>query len=107
MADWTNLKCYLKDKGKLVTFVSLYGVNPRCEGNTLILPFEAKDNASRFSSGPAKSEVAEAINDLYGIKPEIKCIYEEKITEIENASNDIFDNLAKISTNYPENFKID
>ena len=107
VADWTNLKCYLKDKGKLVTFVSLYGVNPRCEGNTLILPFEAKDNASRFSSGPAKSEVAEAINDLYGIKPEIKCIYEEKITEIENASNDIFDNLAKISTNYPENFKID
>ena len=104
---WDNVKLHLKDNGKLVSFVSLYGVNPRIEGDALILPFESRDSASRYANGSEKADLAAAINAVYGVNPEIKCIFEEKTTEFADASNDIFDNLAKISTNYPENFKID
>ena len=104
---WDNVKLHLKDNGKLVSFVSLYGVNPRVEGDVLILPFESKDSATRYATGSEKADLAASINAVYGVNPEIKCIFEEKTTEFADASNDIFDNLAKISTNYPENFKID
>ena len=104
---WDNVKLHLKDNGKLVSFVSLYGVNPRVEGDVLILPFESKDSAAKYANGSEKADLAASINAVYGVNPEIKCIFEEKTTEFADASNDIFDNLAKISTNYPENFKID
>jgi len=104
---WENVKRYLEDNGKLISFVSLYGVVPRCEGSTLILAFDDRDSASRFSTGSGKTDLAFAINELYGANPEIKCVFEEKTTENTAASNEIFDNLAKISTDFPENFKID
>ena len=111
MADvvnrWDDIKRHLEDSGKLISFVSLYGVNPRLDGDTLILPFESKDAASRFATGAGKTDLSAAIGELLGKTIDIKCIFEEKSTENSEASNEIFDNLAKISANYPENFKID
>ncbi len=107
VARWDDIKRHLEDSGKLISFVSLYGVNPRMDGETLILPFETKDAASRFSTGAGKTDLSAAIAEMFGKTVDIKCIFEEKSAEISSASNEIFDNLAKISANYPENFKID
>ena len=104
---WDDIKRFLEDSGKLISFVSLYGVNPRMDGDVLVLPFESKDAASRFSTGAGKSDLSAAIEQMFGKTLEIKCIFEEKSNENIGASNEIFDNLAKISANYPENFKID
>jgi len=107
VAGWNDVKCGLEEKGKLISFVSLYGVNPRAEGDSIILPFDTKDAFARFNSSNAKADLLEVIAALFGINPDIKSIYEEKTNEISGVSNDIFDDIAKISTKFPENFKID
>ena len=104
---WDDIKRFLEDSGKLISFVSLYGVNPRMEDDTLILPFETNDAASRFATGAGKTDLVAAIEQMFGKTVDIKCVFEEKSAENTGASNEIFDNLAKISANYPENFKID
>lgn len=104
---WDDVKRVLEQNGKLISFVSLYGVVPRGEGDTLILPFDTKEAAAKFNSGSALADVKEAINMIFGLQPQVKCIFEEANNENIPAGNDIFDNLAKISTQFPENFKID
>ncbi len=107
VSGWDQVKRALESKGKLLSFVSLYGVTPKCDKDNLLLCFNSKDSASKFASGQPKADVAEVIEELFGLKPEIKCIFEEKNDEINEGENDIFDNIAKISSDYPENFKID
>ena len=105
--QWDRVKLSLEEKGRLISFVSLYGVNPRGEEDTLILPFDSKDSASNFANGPGKKDLCDVIMELFGVEANVKCIYEEKTNENIDASNEIFDNLARISSDYPENFKID
>lgn len=107
ISGWDQVKKALESKGKLLSFVSLYGVTPKCNKDTLVLCFNSKDSASKFATGTQKADVAEVIEELFGLKPEIKCIFQEKNDEAYDAGDDIFDNIAKISSDYPENFKID
>ena len=98
---------WLESSGRLITFVSLYGVTPREENGELVLGFETKDAASRFSTGGSVGDVKDAVKNVFGLEVNIKCVHEDKITEPEADDNGIFQKLAEISTNNPENFKID
>ena len=104
---WDDVIRELESSGKLMTFVSLYGVKPRCDGDTLILPFESRDSASNFSNSNAVSDVAGVITKLFGLNADIKCVFEEKSVQNSSQNDDIFTQIAEISNNYPENFKID
>jgi len=107
ISGWNRIIKTLEEEGKLITFVSLYGVKPRIEENTIILPFETKDAASKFTNSNAVTDVKEAVNSIFGINPDVKCIFEEKNMEVLTENDDIFEKIAEISTNLPENFKID
>ncbi len=107
VSRWDDVIRELEASGRLMTFVSLYGVKPRCEEDKLILPFETRDAASSFSNSSASSDVAEAVMKLFGIKADIKCIFEGKTVQNSSQNNDIFTQIAEISNNHPENFKID
>ena len=104
---WEDVIRELESSGKLMTFVSLYGVKPRCDGDTLILPFESRDSAANFSNSNAISDVAGVIVRLFGINADIKCVFEEKSVQNSSPNDDIFTQIAEISNNYPESFKID
>lgn len=107
VSDWKEVIKWLENSGRLITFVSLYGVSPRWENNELILVFETKDAANNFSSGSSLTDVKEAVKVIFGLDVKIKCVYEDKIIDDEAVDNGIFQKLAEISTNNPENFKID
>ncbi len=107
IAGWKEVIRWLEGEGRLITFVSLYGVTPREENGELVLGFETKDGASKFSSGGSIGDVKEAVRNIFGLEVKIKCICEDKIIEPETDDNGIFKKLAEISTNNPENFKID
>ena len=107
VSRWKDVIKHLEGSGKLMTFVSLYGVKPRMEGDLLVLSFESKDAANNFSSGNSVGDVREAVNAVCGITPSVKCIYEKENHDTAVTNNDIFQKIAEISTNNPENFKID
>lgn len=107
VTHWEDVKRGLEESGKLISFVSLYGVTPRGEGDTLILPFDTKEAVAKFNSGSALGDVKDVIARIFGFNPLVKCVFEEATDENIPAGNDIFDNLAKISNDFPENFKID
>ncbi len=107
VSRWEDVIRELEASGRLMTFVSLYGVKPRWEDDKLILPFETRDAASSFSNSSAISDVADAVMKLFGIKADIKCVFEGKTAQNSSQNNDIFTQIAEISNNYPENFKID
>ena len=90
-----------------MTFVSLYGVKPRYDGNVLTLIFETRDAASRFANSQGVSDVRDAANRLFGINPEVKCTADVPAEEKSSANEDIFKKFAKMSENSPEKFKID
>ncbi len=107
IADWKEVIKWLESSGRLITFVSLYGVTPREENGELVLGFETKDAASRFSTGGSVGDVKDAVKNVFGLEVNIKCVHEDKITEPDADDNGIFQKIAEISTNNPENFKID
>jgi len=105
--NWRSVIEELEHSGKLITFVSLYGVTPRMESDILMLPFETKEAANKFANSSGVSDVKEIIMRIFGTEPEIKCIWEEKTSVNLPKNDDIFKKIAEISTNNPENFKID
>jgi len=107
VSSWNSLILELEGSGKLMTFVSLYGVKPRLDGNVLTLIFENRDAASRFANSQGVSDVKEVANKLFGINPEIKCTADAPLEEKTSGNEDIFKKFAKMSENSPEKFKID
>ena len=108
VSSWNSLILELEGSGKLMTFVSLYGVKPRLDGNVLTLIFENRDAASRFANSQGVSDVREVAHRLFGINPEIKCTADVPVEEKTSGGNeDIFKKFAKMSENNPEKFKID
>ena len=104
---WNDVIRELESSGRLMTFVSLYGVNPRMDGEVLILPFETKDAASSFANSAGVEDVKAAVLKLFGTNVDIKCIFEEKSIQNSTQNDDIFDKIAEINNNNPKNFKID
>ncbi len=107
VSSWEDVKRELEQRGKLITFVSLYGVNPCADGDDIRLVFDNKDSLNRFASGSAVLDLKEVLKDKFGFMGEIKCVFEEKNDQNSNVDNDIFDNIERISHDFPENFKID
>jgi DNA polymerase-3 subunit gamma/tau len=107
VSSWEIVKRELESRGKLITFVSLYGVNPCADGDDIKLIFDSKDSLKRFSSGSAVIDLKEVLKDKFGFMGEIKCVFEDKNDQNIGAENDIFDDIERISRNFPENFKID
>ena len=107
VSSWNEVIKILENTGKLITFVSLYGVNPRYEDGTVILPFETKEAASKFANSSGVGDVKKVISDLFSIQAEVRCIWEEKKSENIAGNEDIFTQIAQMSENQPENFKID
>lgn len=107
VSSWNRVKESLEQKGKLISFVKLYGINPRAEGESIVLPFETKDSANDFKSSSAIKDIEEVISETFGFVPQINCVVEDTQAYNMDNNNDIFENIAKISNNFPENFKID
>ena len=104
---WDDVKRELEQRGKLIAFVSLYGAKPYMDGETLKIVFETKDALSRFASGTALDDLKDVLKDKFAFTADVKCVFEEKNDQISDSSNDIFDDIERISHNFPENFKID
>lgn len=107
VSRWNEIICCLEEGGKLMTFVSLYGVRPCMESGTLVLYFDTKDAATKFSSSQSASDVADAIFKVTGQKHEIRCSFREKNEQISEDGSDIFTQIAKMSEKTSETFKID
>ncbi len=107
VSSWDEVIKTLESTGKLITFVSLYGVKPRFEDGTVVLPFETKEAASKFANSSGVGDVKKVIFDLFAIQADVKCIWEDKKIENIPGNEDIFTQIAQMSENQPENFKID
>ncbi len=97
--NWKTVISALEESGKLMTFVSLYGVKPKDDGDVLILQFETKDGAKSFSNSQGASDVKDAIMARFGISADIKCVFEEKTHEDAPQNNDIFAKFAQMNNN--------
>jgi len=98
ISGWSAVVEGLQETGRLLTFVSLYGVKPRAEGNTLVLVFESKEAASKFSNSEAVSDVKAVVSDIFSINPDVRCIYEEAGFGGETTGEDIFSKVSRITT---------
>ncbi len=107
VSSWEDVKRELEQRGKLITFVSLYGVNPSADGDDIKLVFDSKDSLNRFASGSAVLDLKEVLKDKFGFCAEVKCVFEDKNDQNFGTENDIFDDIERISQKFPENFKID
>ena len=72
---WGRVKERIEQEGNLMTFVALYNVVPKMDGNTLVLAFETIDSAKSFANSQGVNDVKAAVLNVFGISVEIKCIY--------------------------------
>ncbi len=105
--NWRSVIEGLEQSGKLITFVSLYGVTPRMESGALVLPFDTREAANKFAGSSGVNDIKETVQRIFGVETEIKCVCEDSASVNLSKNDDIFKKIAEISTNNPENFKID
>ncbi len=108
ISGWEDIKKRLQDSGKLIIFVNLFGVKPREEDGKLILDFADSDAAKAVNTPENLEQIARIISEMFGVLPMIKCALKSSGNDDNfGQNNDIFENIAKLSNSYPENFKID
>ncbi len=105
---WEEIKKQLQDNGKLILFVNLFGVNPKEADGALLLEFTDNNALKMVNTSENLTELSNVAGKLFGITPKIKCVLKSH-DDNDNfeQNNDIFENIAKLSNSYPENFKID
>ena len=105
--NWNNIKSRLQESGRLIAFVNLFGVVPEMNGDELVLKFTQRDAMSAVSEAENIAALENIINEMFARNVRIRCVLTDVIKDDELQNNDIFDNIAKLRNNYPENFKID
>lgn len=108
ISGWEEIKKQLQDNGKLILFVNLFGVKPKETDGALILEFTDNNALKMVNTSENLAELSNAAEKLFGIDPKIKCVLKVPGNDDNfEQNNDIFENIAKLSNSYPENFKID
>lgn len=104
---WNEVKAQLQESGRLIAFVNLFGVEPCVNGDEMILKFTQRDAMSAVSEPDNLSAIENIVNEMFGRNIKIRCVLTDSVKEESIGNNDIFDNIAKLRSDYPENFKID
>lgn len=108
VAEWEKIKKELQNKGKLIIFVNLYSVSPKEREGKLILEFADETALKSVNTTDNLNVISDVAKEITGVYPSIKCeLKSADDDENFDKSNDIFENIAKLSNSYPENFKID
>lgn len=108
ISGWNEIKSRLQDSGRLIAFVNLFGIQPKIDGNNIVLEFADRDTMNNFNTNDNINALKKIIYDMYGIDLGIKCVIKidsESDNFVDN--NDIFENVSKMSNSYPENFKLE
>ena len=107
ITHWNDVKAALQESGRLIAFVNLFGVEPEINGEELILKFNQREAMSAVSEPDNISAIENIVNGMFGRNLKIRCVFNDSTNEVIGDNNDIFNNLAKMQNNFPENFKID
>lgn len=107
IANWSEVKEKIQSLGKIRIFVALYDVRLRGEGNKLILEVPERDTLSLLSDKESIDCMRRVISEMFACDVQIECVYAEKGDSTAELKTDLFDNLAELSNNFPENFKIE
>ena len=107
IANWSEVKEKIQSLGKIRIFVALYDVRLHGEGNKLILEVPERDTLSLLSDKESIDCMRRVISEMFACDVQIECVYAEKGDSTAELKTDLFDNLAELSNNFPENFKIE
>ncbi len=107
IANWSEVKEKIQSLGKIRIFVALYDVRLRGEGSKLILEVPERDTLSLLSDKESIDCMRQVISEMFACDVQIECVYAEKGDSTAELKTDLFDNLAELSNNFPENFKIE
>jgi len=107
ITHWNDVKAALQESGRLIAFVNLFGVEPEISGEELILKFNQREAMSAVSEPENIQAIENIVNGMFARNLKIRCVFNDSTSEIIGDNDDIFNNLAKMQNNFPENFKID